>query len=371
MRAIGAFSILASLALGSPSNTAIAAKNAAPGSRHAAAAPPKAAGSAIAFARWTEPREKSFTIDVPKGWEINGGLNWTGPIDPQMFVSAKSADGTMQVFIGDPDILPRQVPGGWTRMQTGVGEGGVFRTPSGGRALVQRFLDGVQFAKAHVSQRVCQRPQWLRAAPLPDAAREATTALASEARAYNVVFSASAGETGFDCGGALGYTASTTVLVQSPASPMQFWAVLSVSGFLATDPARAIEARYVMEHMVATMKKDPAWVQAWEQRVRQVTGAVISMQNATTAEHLRAARNASDALARLNHPNPGVSHPGGRRDSNVNSVLGTRHVCDAIGRCDTVSDDHESVFIDHSGRIAAGRAGGAPPDNSGVWSEMR
>ena len=44
----------------------------------------------VAFRTWVEPRERSFSIEVPQGWEVNGGLNWTGPLDPQMFVHAKS-----------------------------------------------------------------------------------------------------------------------------------------------------------------------------------------------------------------------------------------------------------------------------------------
>jgi hypothetical protein len=326
---------------------------------------------ALAFVSWTEPQQQSFTIEVPKGWQATGGLNWTGPIDPQMFMHVASPDGKVRVFVGDPEILPRQVPSRWTQMQTGVAEGGIFRTPSGGRAMVQRFQSGIEYAKTHATQRICPQPAWLREADLPEAAREATTALAPEARADNVSMRVSAGEAGFDCNSALGYATSTTVLAQASNAPMQYWAVLNVAEFLASDAARAMEARYVLEHMVATLAKNPEWVRAWEARVRQVTGAVISMQNAETAAHLRAARNASDTLSRLNRPNPGVSRPRERAGSSVNTTLGTRHVCDAIGRCQTVSNDSDTVFIDHSGRVASGRAGGAPPDNTGVWAQMQ
>jgi hypothetical protein len=83
----------------------------------------------------------------------------------------------------------------------------------------------------------------------------------------------------------------------------------------------------------------------------------------------RAARSASDDLARLNHPNAGVNvRPGSTQSSSTNTILGTRDVCDAIGRCKTVSNDADTFFMDHSGNVQPGRAGGAPPDNSGVWS---
>jgi excinuclease UvrABC ATPase subunit len=124
-----------------------------------------------------------------------------------------------------------------------------------------------------------------------------------------------------------------------------------------------------MEHMLGTFRANPRWEQAYEQRIKEVTGAVISMQNAATQVQLNAAQRASDDLARLNHPNAGVNvRPGSTRSSSVNTTLGTRDVCDALGRCATVSNDAETIFMDHSGNVRAGRAGGAPPDNSGVWS---
>ena len=130
-----------------------------------------------------------------------------------------------------------------------------------------------------------------------------------------------------------------------------------------------IRDSYITEHMLATLATDPAWEQAFAEKNRRITGAYISMQNASQEVQNSAARSASNDLARLNHPNAGVSvRPGSTRSSGTNTILGTRDVCDAIGRCKTVSNDAESLFMDHSGNVVAGRAGGAPPDNTGVWS---
>src|ERR1044071_9782358 len=76
----------------------------------------------VTFASWVEPRERSFTVDVPRGWQVDGGLNWTGPSAPQMFSRAKTADGKVEIFVGDPEILPRQVPSPISIMQSGVRE---------------------------------------------------------------------------------------------------------------------------------------------------------------------------------------------------------------------------------------------------------
>jgi hypothetical protein len=103
----------------------------------------------------------------------------------------------------------------------------------------------------------------------------------------------------------------------------------------------------------------------------RITGAVISMQNAATQAALRASRQQNETLARLNHPNTFVPTSGVPKDSGaVNTILGTQHMCDAIGRCATVSIGDGNTFIDHSGTVRNGPASGGPPDNTGVWSPM-
>lgn len=64
----------------------------------------------------------------------------------------------------------------------------------------------------------------------------------------------------------------------------------------------------------------------------------------------------------------GVGSRSEPKSSSVNTTLGTKEVCDAIGRCKSVSNDYDTLYMDHSGNVVPGRAGGAPPDNSGVWS---
>lgn len=328
------------------------------------------AGGGVRFVSWTEPREHSFSVDVPQGWTLSGGLNWTGPIDPQAFVRVQSPDGKVRIFLGDPEILPRQVPNQVAYLQTGATEGAVFQSPTGGRVLLQRFKTGTQFGKKEVVQaRHCQNPRWVTESDLPDRARAINAALTPEARKWNTNISVSAGEAGFICGNVQGSVSATTVLGWG-AGPTQAWFVQSVAVFLSADPMRSMQARYIMEHMMATAKADPQWLQAFEQRVLAKTGAVIKMQNAALQAQLSAAQSASTTLSRLNHPNPGVNvRPGERRPTSVNTILGTKDVCDAIGRCKNVSNDSETHFMDPSGNTRPGRAGGAPPDNSGVWSQ--
>jgi len=334
------------------------------------ASPSSAATADVQFVTWVEPREHAFSLEVPAGWRLDGGLNWLGPIDPQAYIVVTSPDAKLRVFVGDPELLTRQVPSATTTLQTGAREGQTFKTSTGSPALVQRFLTGLQYARQHVSWRLCQSPVWVAQQDSPDLSRALTEAVAPYARSYGARVQASAGEVSYMCSAAQGAVFAATMITSSNAGPIQVWMVYRVAGFQSTDPMRTMVARYVMEHMLATVRLDPRWNAALEDKARRLTGVMISMQNAATRAALAASRQQNETLARLNHPNPGVPRrtESSGSSSGVNTILGTRHVCDAIGRCQTVPIADGSVFVDHSGNFRTGPPSGGPPDNSGVWS---
>jgi hypothetical protein len=322
----------------------------------------------IKFVTWMEPRERSFTVEVPEGWRLNGGVNWTGPIDAQPFVQVQSPDGKVQIFVGDPELLPRTVPNPFLAA-TGAVEGRVVPSPSGGRMLMQRFLTGREYAREQTNWRLCPNPRWVAESNLDDLSRSVTDTVQPQARAWGATARASAGEASFQCDNKQGYVFAVTVLGSSATGPIQVWGIYKVAGFLSSDPMQSMKARYIMEHMLATAKLDPRWEQAYESKIRGVTGTVISMQNAATQVQLRATQSAANDLSRLNHPNQGVNvRPGSTRSGGVNPTLQTKDVCDAIGRCKNVSNDSDNIWMDHSGNVRPGPDSGGPPDNSGVWS---
>jgi len=328
-----------------------------------------AARDDVSFENWTEPKEHAFTVDVPRGWQVVGAVSWHSQTDAQPFVRVTSPDGKVQIFLGDPDLLTRQVPNQMQRF-AGAKEGQQFQVPTGGPAVWMRYATGSQAAQQHLEwRRLCQNPHIVWSSDNRDETAALTASLAPTAREYSARLTASVGDIGFLCDGAQGYVYAATVLATAPNNAVQVWGVFKLAGFVSTDPMQSMRARYITEHMVATMKADPAWERALEDRTRKITGSFISMQNAAMEMQNRAARSASDDLARLNHPNAGVNvRPGSTQSSSTNTILGTRDVCDAIGRCKTVSNDADTFFMDHSGNVQPGRAGGAPPDNSGVWS---
>ena len=67
-----------------------------------------------AMTRWADPNEQAFTLAVPQGWTVQGGLMRRGPGGPtRNAVAMTSPDRRITLFIGDPQparfVLPSQV----------------------------------------------------------------------------------------------------------------------------------------------------------------------------------------------------------------------------------------------------------------------
>ncbi len=60
------------------------------------------AGTPPLFVSYTDPQLGAFTVDVPRGWRVQGGLNHPSLGDRRPFVQVESPDG-IQVLFGDPE----------------------------------------------------------------------------------------------------------------------------------------------------------------------------------------------------------------------------------------------------------------------------
>ncbi len=171
-------------------------------------APPPAED--LPLAAWRDPGEGAFTVRVPRGWQVTGGVHRSSPIDVRLIVRAQSPDGHIQVFVDDPDILPRQVPNPMLQ-QLGQREGQIGQGPMG-PILIQQYRTGVQFAREYIGWKLCRQPQITEARLLPDQSNEMNTRIVPIARSQGMAASATVGEAAFRCGTALGYTYATTLI---------------------------------------------------------------------------------------------------------------------------------------------------------------
>ena len=59
---------------------------------------------------WTDPREGAFSLSVPQGWNVSGGLYRYAAVDVRPDVTVTSPDGSISVRIGDQRIPSHTLP---------------------------------------------------------------------------------------------------------------------------------------------------------------------------------------------------------------------------------------------------------------------
>lgn len=358
------------------------------GVAHAQTATPKgaAAGGAkkvvpvVLFTTWRDPSEGSFTVSVPQGWQVSGGAARHSPLDVQQWVHVAMPTGRVQIFIGDPDIVPRTVPNQMT-MMAGLREGQVQRPQWGGTVLVERFRSGQDYAREFIARKLCAQPEITSSRDLPEPANAMTAQIAPYGRSAGAAVRASIGEVYYRCGPRVGYVTSTTVLAGPLAGQgAQTWSVLQVSGFALTNGPDAGYAQYVLHTMASSFKVDPRWQARTDQQTRAVTASVTQMQQTMMANmQQQNAALANTERARITASNNSfdVMKPWQKRmdalDANrvkdSDTRLGTTVTSDPLWGDRTVSNDSYYYWTRPDGSIA-GTNTASPPDLSSGWRQM-
>lgn len=116
---------------------------------------PAAAGG-LQFARWQDPREGAFSIEVPQGWRVEGGTFRHPAVDVRGAMEMMSPDRQVRVIAGDPNIPTHTIPSQMLAM-TGFPEGSWYSPGFNTRMLVRRFLTGLQFASEYSQKSLAAR----------------------------------------------------------------------------------------------------------------------------------------------------------------------------------------------------------------------
>ena len=328
------------------------------------------------FTTWRDPREDAFHLGVPVGWKISGGTARAGAIDVRPFVRAESPDGTVKVFLNDPDLSPRQVPNAMM-LQVGLREGQVIKSSTGSPILLARYQTGEQFARQYIGQKLCSRAQITQSGPVPSVSQEMNARIQPMATSQGVAAQVNVGEAYFRCGDAVGYTFANTLLLGAAAGGgAQIWAVYQLGSVLASDPAQAPFGAYVLHTMMETFALNPQWEARQAKLTQDVTGSVTQMQKAmaqSIAQH--AQQQASSASAGgFNHPN-NTRLPTDLRAKWAREDVSRQKFSDAImgqhwehnpttGENVRVSNSSSYYWMDHSKNVVAGSADGNPPTGS-------
>ena len=325
----------------------------------------------VAFTTWRDPREGAFTMNVPQGWKVQGGLVRSSAIDPHPVVFTISPDRRIQIFYGDPNLIPREVPNRLTAFAR-IREGQTTRASWGGPVLMARYESGEQFSRDYAGSQLCRTPQITGGGTLQDASRQLNAAAVAYGRTQGAQAQAWVGETNFRCGAQAGYVRASTVLAGSATGQgIGVWFVMELTGFLA-DPSEAAEARYVLNTIAGSFQIDPQWEARQAQTTRDVTGAVTRAQHQMSAVIAQNARqqaqsNQIDVMSGWEARNKTMDKVM-QRDSDTRLGI-TTVTDDYTGASHTVSNDYNQYWTRPDGAIQ-GTNTSTPPDYSSGWRPM-
>ncbi len=223
------------------------------------------------FTKFTDPSENSFTVDVPSGWKVDGGLTRYGALDVRPWVKAVSPDNLVTAFIGDGKISPCTMPTG-TLSALGFRVGSNYNG-----TLIQPYMPARQFAETYAKMNLkpfLSNIQVVEEHNHPDVAAAVNgTVGATRSEAASIKLTGMYG----DIPAVAYYLAVTKATV---ASGTGMWWVTKVAG--SVGPAqRDDECLGVILHMLQSFEVNPAWASnslrnttAVSQHYRQVSQQV-------------------------------------------------------------------------------------------------
>lgn len=225
------------------------------------------ARSALEWVRWRDPLEGAFTVEVPKGWRVEGGLKRFAPTDPRGQIVVTSPDGLVRASAGDWEIPTFTEP---TRLgvQLGFTEGKWYAPAGTQQFLIRRYLTGLEVGRDYVQRKIGssvagleiakERERTDLAAPFVEEMRRAAVpGQSGRATAGEIAFQGRLGERP-----AVGvYFCGTRVsTLQSPGiDPISIWGVVILNGWVAVKEKAGVGAS-VLDRLVRSFEYTPEWV---------------------------------------------------------------------------------------------------------------
>lgn len=213
----------------------------------------QAQDNSVSYITWNDPNENAFSLEVPQGWNIEGGFYRNDAFDERPYVRATSPDGKITINSFDPRIARNfVVPTAPQAQLAGAAEGSVFNNGVT-KFPVMRQLSGADFAELYLDN-------------YPEAGSTGITITSKK----------DSGPSDKDNFGRLtysGYKNGELMAGAVSARTQNFgyseWILTHLSSYLA--PASQEDfALSVCQHMVDTLKTNPKWLSANTQNQQNI-----------------------------------------------------------------------------------------------------
>ena len=224
--------------------------------------PPASAADQIEWLRYNDSAEGAFTMDVPLGWQIQGGMYRFGYFDVRWMMGVRSLDGKIIIRISDVNIPAYVLPSPSTGR-----EGQPYTKPQQFQMVVAKYQEPGPYAELYAKHRFSEICKTM----TPAAAGWKPTVPATWGDPNG---RASDGDVAYNCDSSDGpriasvYSRNTVYQGQG----YSFWMAMPVSILCAPD--RCEQARSMTQHMMESFEKNPQWV-AYQNQLTQVGLAQI------------------------------------------------------------------------------------------------
>jgi hypothetical protein len=104
--------------------------------------------SSLNWVRYTDSAEGAFSMEVPVGWQILGGMYRFGYFDVRWMMDVRSLDGKVIIRIDDPNVPPHVLPG----PHTGSAGHPDFK-PQMYQMMVDNYREAQPFAESYAKHR--------------------------------------------------------------------------------------------------------------------------------------------------------------------------------------------------------------------------
>jgi hypothetical protein len=292
----------------------------------------------IQYVRWQDPRESAFSVEVPSGWNTQGGLFRVSAIDVRAALQSVSPDNQIRINAGDTNIpiFSEPTPQG---IALGFPEGSWYTPGPGATMMVRRYYTGRGFLLEYLTSTISQQCGGLQITQQRDRQDLVSNINAVYAQ-YNtgMTFTLDAGEATFQCqqGAVEGYYLAATKRTQAYGTGI--WNVEYLYGFLATKD-KAAQANKILGHIVNSSQLNPEWL-----RMQQGITANVSAITARTNQEI------SEIISSSYWQQQQTYDELSRRRSNAN--LGVQDVVDpTTGQEYKVESGSNYYWVDQRGTI--------------------
>jgi hypothetical protein len=245
------------------SQTYIGSQSQASQPKAAQAAQPKTTGGSPLWVNYTDNAEGAFSMDIPIGWQVEGGMYRFGYFDVRWMMDIRSLDGKVIIRINDPNIPPYVLPGPHS---------GPAGHPANRPGMYQMVVDDYKEARPYAESYTRRRFASVCTSLTPTQS-DWTPTMPPQWKEQDTPVRITDASLAFNCDTSDGPRIANAYAVTAVHGHDGLWMVDLMITVLAT-PDRLAQARAMTQHMINSWQETPQWKAHQEQMTQEGLGSM-------------------------------------------------------------------------------------------------